>query len=119
MNREQRRKYEREIKKEKAASKCPECGHLALFYTAARGEKDTVVKCPVCGKIICEGEEVTKLVPPGITIPLPIEQFKKVLLFEASRVEEKKNDERPEDLSVSGEDQVAGGEGSGEHQDLQ
>ena len=94
LNREQRRAYQKKIKKNSAASICPECGHLALFYTTSLGEKNTVVKCQICDKTIREGEEVTKLVPPGITLPLPLERFDKALLWEASHPseEEVKND---------------------------
>ena len=59
MNREQRRAYVKRIKKNSAASICPECGNLALFYTTSLGEKNTVVKCQIatfgayaCGRIL-------------------------------------------------------------------
>lgn len=32
-NRAERRAYERSIKNDKRASKCPKCGHLSLFYS--------------------------------------------------------------------------------------
>lgn len=87
MNREQRRAYARRIKNDPLASVCPECGAKARFFTRARGEKDTVVKCEVCGNIVREGEEVTKLVPPGIYIPMPLAAFDMALLAEAAKVE--------------------------------
>lgn len=94
MNREQRRAYVKRIKKNSAASICPECGNLALFYTTSLGEKNTVVKCQVCDATIREGAEVTKLVPPGITLPLPLAAFDRALLYEASHPdkEEKEDD---------------------------
>ena len=52
LNREQRRAYQKKIKKNSAASICPECGNLALFYTTSLGEKNTVVKCQICDKTI-------------------------------------------------------------------
>lgn len=94
LNREQRRAYQKKIKKNSAASICPECGNLTLFYTTSLGEKNTVVKCQTCDATIREGEEVTKLVPPGITLPLSLDRFDQALLWEAShpREEEVKND---------------------------
>lgn len=87
-NREERRAYERKIKNDKRASKCPICGHLSLFYTKAtlkpyEGTKekfekedfDTQVCCESCGAVIYEGDEVSKLVPPGIYLPLPLDIF--------------------------------------------
>ena len=92
MNREQRRKYAKKVKNDKAASICPECGNKARFFTTARGEKDTVLKCEVCGKIVREGEELTKLMPPGLYLPLPLEALDKALLYEASKIEEEKTE---------------------------
>lgn len=94
MNREQRRKYDREVKKRKViTSICPECKHLAAFYTHARGEKDTVLICERCGQIVREGEELTRLMPPGIYSPLPMDKLDKALLFEASRIDKEETDE--------------------------
>lgn len=89
MNREQRRQYDRNIKKVKNASVCPECNHLAQFFTTARGEKDTILKCERCGAIVREGEELTKLMPPGLYCPIPLDVLDKALLEEAARIEEK------------------------------
>ena len=94
MNREQRRKYAKQIKNDRTASICPECGQKSRFFTTARGEKDTVLKCEVCNAIIREGEELTKLLPPGIYLPLPLEALDRALLAEASKVEEKDEQER-------------------------
>ena len=87
-NREERRAYERKIKNDKRASKCPVCSHLSLFYTKAtlkpyEGTKekfekedfDTQVCCESCGAVIYEGEEVSKLIPPGVYLPLPLDIF--------------------------------------------
>ena len=93
MNREQRRKYAKQIKNDRIASICPECGQKSRFYTTARGEKDTVLKCEVCGEIVREGEELTKLIPPGIYCPIPLDALDKALLAEASKVEEEKKNE--------------------------
>lgn len=87
-NREERRAYERKIKNDKRASKCPICGYKSLFYTKAqlkpydgikkeftKDDFDTQICCEVCDSVIYEGEEVSKLVPPGIILPLPLDIF--------------------------------------------
>ena len=95
MNREQRRKYDREIKSAKlATSICPECKHRAAFVTHARGEKDTVLLCERCGAIVRDGEELTHLIPPGIYLPLPLEKLDAALLYEASIIEKENNNEQ-------------------------
>lgn len=106
MNREQRRKYAKQIKNDKIASICPECGHKARFFTTARGEKDTVLKCEVCNAIVREGEELTKMMPPGLYLPLPLEKLDKALLYEASRIEEDENVEGDPSEPVEGEGSV-------------
>ena len=94
MNREQRRKYDRELKKRGVStSVCPECNHLAAFFTHARGEKDTVLICERCGKIVREGEELTRMMPPGIYLPLPLDKLDAALLYEASRIDEEEENE--------------------------
>jgi ribosomal protein L32 len=79
MNREERRRYHKKIKNRKEASICPYCNNLSLFLATSRGENDTVVKCEICGEIIFEGSEVTRIIPPGIYLPLPISMFKTIL----------------------------------------
>ena len=97
LNREQRRKFQRGLKHNKAASICPECGKLSLFFTDARGPKDTVVICRICDAVVREGEEVTKLIPPGIWLPNKLEIFDQFLLAEAARIEEENAIELDED----------------------
>ncbi len=75
LNREERRKYLQRNKKNKNLSKCPKCGFKSLFYSTARGENDTVIKCDICGDIVFEGSDVTRMVPPGIYLPLPLDIF--------------------------------------------
>lgn len=75
LNREDRRKYQKKIAHRKEASKCPQCGYKSLFYTTARSENDTVVKCEICGEIVLDGPDVTRIVPPGIYLPLPLDIF--------------------------------------------
>lgn len=92
-NRAERRAYERSIKNDKRASKCPKCGHLSLFYSTqikdlsfdvtpnedgtsqVTSKMTTAIKCEVCDNIIYKGEEVEKLVPPGVILPLPLYVF--------------------------------------------
>ena len=85
-NRNERRAYEKRIRNDKRASKCPICGHLSLFYTrgelkpeAKAKEKpqkedyDTKVICESCDSVIYEGEDVSKLLPPWIYIPIKLD----------------------------------------------
>ena len=75
LNREERRKYLQRNKKNKNLSKCPKCGFKSLFYSTSRGENDTVIKCDICGDIVFEGPDITRMVPPGIYLPLPLDIF--------------------------------------------
>lgn len=88
MNRAERRAYEKSIHNDKRASICPKCKGKALFYTigelkpeAKNKEKpekedfNTKVICERCKATIYEGNEVSKLVPPGIYLPLPLDIF--------------------------------------------
>ena len=93
MNREQRRAYDRRVKQISHASICPECNHKALFVTSARAENDTILRCERCGKIVREGEELTKLIPPGIYIPMPLETLDSLLLQEAANINNEKSKE--------------------------
>ena len=113
-NRAERRRYEREIKKDKRAYKCPKCGHLSLFFTeqVPTGEfdvetnedgtttttvkKTTAVKCEVCGDIIYMGEDVEKLIPPGVILPLPLDIFDYALRHPEVVAEEKDSKEEVE-----------------------
>ena len=106
MNREQRRKYDKKVKNDRIASICPECNSKARFFTSARGEKDTVLICERCGQIVREGEELTRLMPPGLYLPMPLEALDGALLAEAERiVEEEKNEsaDPSEPVEVEGE----------------
>lgn len=92
MNRAQRRAYAKTIKNSKMVSICPECGNKSRFFTTARGEKDTVLKCEVCGEIIREGEELTQLLPPGVFWPGPLSSLDELLLAKARRVDKLPDD---------------------------
>lgn len=100
MNREQRRAYDRKVKQVSHASICPECNHKALFVTSARAENDTVLRCERCGEIVREGEELTKLMPPGIYLPIPLDVLDKALLAEAARIKEENNEQTDQNRPV-------------------
>ena len=87
-NREERRAYWRKIKNDKRTSICPKCGYESLFYSVSVPvsnfnleewkqdvKYETAIKCEICDAIIYQGEDVTKLVPPGIILPLPLDIF--------------------------------------------
>ena len=106
LNRFQRRAYAKAIKKNPAACICPECGYLTLFKTthldaneSSNGKPGTALMCMVCEKIIRDGEEVTKLVPPGITLPLTLDKFDKALLWEAEHPSDPMKEEENNDNS--------------------
>ncbi len=95
MNREQRRKYASKIKGDKRASECPLCHNISLFYTEpqlkpyegmkeefTKDDFDTVVKCEVCGQVVLANEAVTRLIQPGIYLPLPLDIFTMALKYE-------------------------------------
>lgn len=88
LNREERREYLRRNKKNKNLSKCPKCGFKSLFYSAARGETDTVIKCDICQNIVFEGDNVTRMVPPGIYLPLPLDIFEMALNAPEENIDE-------------------------------
>lgn len=106
MNREQRRKYDKEVKNDKIASICPECNNKSRFYTHARGEKDTVLYCERCGAIVREGEELTKLIPPGLYLPIPLKTLDNMLLAEAEKIEEVPDEQVDPDQPVEVEGEV-------------
>ena len=109
MNREQRRKYDKQVKNAQYTSICPECNAKARFYSTARGEKDTVLKCERCGAIVREGEELTRMMPPGIYLPMPLRSLDTALLMEAARIEkekEKENEQGTKDGAVEVEGEV-------------
>lgn len=92
MNREQRRRYDKQVKNDKLVSICPECGARSRFYTTARGEVDTVLKCERCGKVVREGEELTRSMPAGIYLSIPLDVLDQYLLEEAARIKEEPNE---------------------------
>ncbi len=106
MNREQRRKYDKKIRHVPRASICPECNHRACFVTHARGEKDTVLLCERCGAVVREGEELTKMMPPGIYLPTTLEILDKALLAEAARIEEETDEQVDPSMPVETEGSV-------------
>ena len=101
MNREQRRKYEHQIGNDKRASICPLCNTKALFYSEPvlkpyEGEKteftkddfDVVIKCDACHRTVLANPAVSKLIRPGIYLPLPLDIFEKALKYEEEHPED-------------------------------
>ena len=138
MNREQRRKYQNSIKNNKAKSKCPLCGYESCFVSVPvlkpyEGVKekfvaedfDTVIKCEICDGTVLEGPSITKLIRPGIRLPLPLDIFQMALQYEENHPEE----EAKESEVIWDENNVAvvvnedgtttplSGEGGGENED--
>ena len=106
MNREQRRKYEAKIKNDKRASICPKCGYKSLFYSQPvlkpyEGTKekfvaedfDVVIKCEVCGETVLANPAVTKLIRPGVYLPMPLDIFQMALKYEDEHPEEETTNE--------------------------
>lgn len=106
MNRDQRRKYYAKVKNNSALSECPICHYKSLFRSYPQlkpyeGTKEkftaedfnVVVKCDICGSIVLEGETVTKLIRPGITLPLPLDIFQKALQYADEHPEEMEKNE--------------------------
>lgn len=105
MNRAQRRAYEKSIHNDKRASICPKCKGKALFYTIGelkpeakdkeKPEKEdfnTKIVCERCGATIYEGEDVSRLVPPGIYLPMKIDIFEYALKHKEELEEKENND---------------------------
>ena len=101
MNREQRRKYQNSIKNNKAKSKCPLCGYESCFVSVpvlkpydgvkekfVAEDFDTVIKCEICDGTVLEGPSITKLIRPGIRLPLPLDIFQMALQYEENHPEE-------------------------------
>ena len=92
-NREQRREYERKIKKDKRVSTCPLCHRPALFYTATqikadipedkkelqKEDFDVILVCENCGQIVHDEPEVGKLLQPGLYLPIKLDIFEYAL----------------------------------------
>lgn len=87
-NREEKRAYEKKVKNDRRASICPKCNYKSLFYTIGelkpeaenkenpeKEDYNTKVVCECCGATIFEGDDVSKLVPPGIYIPMRLDLF--------------------------------------------
>ncbi len=101
LNREQRRKYQNSIKNNKAKSKCPLCGYESCFVSVPvlkpyEGVKekfvaedfDVVIKCEICDGTVLEGPSITKLIRPGVRLPLPLDIFQMALQYEENHPEE-------------------------------
>lgn len=102
LNREERRIYYKKNKNNKNISICPICGYKSLFYSTPvlkpyEGVKekfvaedfDVVIKCEICDGTVLEGPSITKLIRPGIRLPLPLDIFQMALQYEENQPEEK------------------------------
>ena len=78
MNREMRRKYQKQIKKRPGASICPKCNQLSMFVTKSDGV-DTGIVCEVCDSIVRAGPEITKNFPPNIIVPFPLNALDNII----------------------------------------
>lgn len=79
LNREQRRRHEREIKKVKFACNCPECGEKTRFIGVKNKGEETALMCEVCGKFVWQGENITRTVRPGYYLPMTLNQLSEVI----------------------------------------
>ncbi len=102
MNRAERRAYEKRIHNDKRASICPKCKGKALFYSIGELKEEakekenpekedfnTKVICERCKATVFEGDEVSKLIPPGIYIPMKLD----LLAYALRHPEEEKENE--------------------------
>lgn len=103
MNREQRRKYQKRIKSNKAACVCPKCNHTSLFVSKKIGDADTAIVCECCGQTVMQDARITKSVPPGIYLPFTLNDFEKMLAI-AEVIEKKKEEEETKDVLEGNED---------------
>ena len=103
MNREQRRKYQKQIKSNKAACVCPKCNRTSLFVSKKIGDADTAIICECCGQTVMQDARITKSVPPGIYLPFTLNDFEKMLAI-AEVVEKKKEEEETKNVIEGNED---------------
>lgn len=99
MNREQRRKYAKQVKNDKTASICPECKNKARFVSTKREGEETALVCECCGKTVRQGEDITKSVPPGVYLPIKLEMLD-MMLASIKEAEEKAETEKEETNDV-------------------
>lgn len=104
LNREQRRKHEREIKKVKFACNCPECGEKTRFVGIKPKGEETALMCEVCGKFVWQGEDITRIVRPGYYLPMTLDQLSNVI--NEMKEEDKKREPVKQDESVSEEEKA-------------
>lgn len=78
-NRKTRRNYAQQLKKDPRADICPICKTLSLFFTYAKSETETEVRCALCGGTVFSGPKTSKLFPPGIYLPYKLDIFRMAL----------------------------------------
>ena len=68
MNREQRRKYIKQIKNSSLAGKCPKCNNISRFFTTVRFFTEAGVNFPEIFKCLALNQELS--ISPGSINPL-------------------------------------------------
>lgn len=96
MNREMRRKYAKSIKNNKAACECPICKHTSLFKTIKREGEETAIVCECCNAVVMQSPQVTATVPPGIYLPLKLNDFTNFIAA-AAQAQAEEADSTPEE----------------------
>ena len=90
MNREQRRKYIKQIKNYSLAGKCPKCNNISRFFTARAEDETPQIMCEVCLAPVVKDKRLEKIFPQGIYVmPKLIDKIDEI--FEKYEQEEKKN----------------------------
>lgn len=95
MNREQRRAYERKLRRssEKNVFICPICNHKTRCYTK-KLQNHTVIACEYCDATLRDTEAIDKAFPPGIILPWPLNGIDIILKeLEENNVERKSDNE--------------------------
>lgn len=93
MNREQRRKYQKSIKRNPAACICPKCNNLSLFMTKAVKDQEMSIVCETCGEIVMQNEDITKSLPAGVYLPWKLTDLNVVFGVMKAMRKEKVNEE--------------------------
>lgn len=71
MNREQRRRYAKQIKNDRRASICPACNNRSLFKSQSLGG-DVVITCETCDAVVRNDPGLARSIPPNIYLPFPL-----------------------------------------------
>ena len=61
-------------------------------FTKIPGDFDVVIKCDVCGGTVLANDAITKLIKPGVYLPLPLDIFEMALKYENEHPEEEESE---------------------------